>query len=207
MSPRVKEWGPSPTLQEVADEIRKRLDEGEIDALDVEVLSEHLAVKVKGEMADMGLDLVKYRRLAGIDTIEKRRASFIPKIATLEEDFRAIGLIGDEVKSMTHGMTQSVEYYGISSLMDTKVQSGDPYRDAGKKTIEEVLKEASLEHEFLIKVPEEVTEEQRRLMDRLEASHSNIRFINTELVALIEIPAKKPNAFVRLWRMLSHLWS
>jgi len=168
--------------------------------MDVEVLSEKLAEDLRKDFEEVGASLEDLRILAGIDKLP--RMPKMPRMPSMPAMPR-ISKMPD--MKIAHRFDASV-YTGFSAIMDTAVKpkSADPYRSPGKQTLEEILKESGIQHEFLVSVPEGLTEEQRELVDRIDKVHPNLKFIHVDQIKVAMVPAQRPNILVRMWRAI---WS
>jgi len=202
-------------------------DEGDI--LDARVAGEALRQRVREVLADKGLSMEDYRQLAGLvgtpsenptgrwrvmgadfsqsevfDLMRKMERNvykpLIPiKVPDKPKD--AIKLLESVRMDMKYGSAAGM------SVATTEVSTGDPYRTAGKRTIEEVLKEQGIGFDIFIKIrvtdnPEHLERNQRELLERLDEAHPRIKFLyefEQGPVALVLSYPKKPGFFRRIW--------
>ena len=99
------------------------------------------------------------------------------------------------------------------ALADTTaiVPNSDPYRTAGKKTIENVLDEAGIDYKIIIHLAldedryeqEHLNEDQRALLTEIEKVHPNISCLyDLPGTAIAVFETKRPNIFRRFWNGL-----
>lgn len=99
------------------------------------------------------------------------------------------------------------------ALADTTavVPNSDPYRTAGKRTIENVLDEAGIDYKIIIHLAldedrweqEHFTEDQRALLTEIERVHPNVSCLyDLPGTAVAVFETKRPNIFRRLWNGL-----
>jgi hypothetical protein len=88
------------------------------------------------------------------------------------------------------------------------VPNSDPYRVAGKQTIENLLDEAGISYKILIHVSyddyaaEHLNEDQRALLTEIDKVHPNISCLYElpgQGISMTMVPAKRPNILRRFW--------